>query len=166
MHLKNVGVEIMIHTGEIIFEGEASTSHSERPIIAKCLLSNKVFINFDLKRQLCDVLYVNFRAIKNSFFTIKYVFDHSEIMTPYSEEVIFPGESYMVTMEPGSAPRKLHFNNDRYKTEKLYLTNFFSVNCDFKVVTNKTQKGEVEVPFADGYAQDILSVDDGEFYKR
>ena len=62
MHLKNVGVEIMIHTGEIIFDGEASASYSQSPTITKYL-----YVMF---------LYVNFRSIKNSFFTIKYVFDH------------------------------------------------------------------------------------------
>ena len=163
MKLKNVGVEIMIHTGEIIFDGEAP---SQPPYITKYLLSNKVFIDFNFERNLCDAIYVNYRAIKNSFFTIKYVFDHSEVITPYSEEVILPGESYMVSMEPNSGPRTLHFNNDRYKANQLYLINFFSINCDFKVTTNKAQIGEVEIPFADGYAQDTLGHGDGESYRK
>ena len=159
--ISHVGVEIMIHTGEVIFDSETSTTS---PLFTKYLLSNKVFFDFDLKQDIADSMYVTFKAIKNSFFTIKYVFDYSDVITPYSEEIIFPGESYMINMDPGSEGKTLHFNNDRYKTGQLYLTNFFAINCDFKVTTKKAQGGETEIPFADGYAQDTLGFDEGKIY--
>jgi len=158
--LSNVGVEIMIHTGEVLFDSETSLTS---PFFTKYLLSNKVFFDFELNKETCGVIWVSFKAIKNSFFTIKYVFDYSTVTTPYSEEVIFPGESYMISMDPGSEAKTLHFNNDRYKTGQTYLTNFFAINCDFKV-TKKVEGGETEVPFADGYAQDTIGYDDGKIY--
>ena len=158
--LSNVGVEIMIHTGEVLFDSETSLTS---PFFTKYLLSNKVFFDFELNKETCGVIWVSFKAIKNSFFTIKYVFDYSTVTTPYSEEVIFPGESYMISMDPGSEAKTLHFNNDRYKTGQTYLTNFFAINCDFKV-TKKAEGGETEVPFADGYAQDTIGYDDGQIY--
>ena len=158
--LSNVGVEIMIHTGEVLFDSETSLTS---PFFTKYLLSNKVFFDFELNKETCGVIWVSFKAIKNSFFTIKYVFDYSTVTTPYSEEVIFPGESYMISMDPGSEAKTLHFNNDRYKTGQTYLTNFFAINCDFKV-TKKVEGGETEVPFADGYAQDTIGYDDGQIY--
>ena len=158
--LSNVGVEIMIHTGEVLFDSETSLTS---PFFTKYLLSNKVFFDFELNKETCGVIWVSFKAIKNSFFTIKYVFDYSTVITPYSEEVIFPGESYMISMDPGSESKTLHFNNDRYKTGQTYLTNFFAINCDFKV-TKKAEGGETEVPFADGYAQDTIGYDDGQIY--
>ena len=159
--LSNVGVEIMVHTGEVTFDSVTSLTS---PFFTKYLLSNKVFFDFDLNKETCGIIEVSFKAIKNSFFTIKYVFDYSTATTPYSEEIIFPGESYMINMDPGSDTKTLRFNNDRYKSGQMYLTNFFAINCDFKVTTNKAQGGETEIPFADGYAQDTLNYDEGQIY--
>ena len=158
--LSNVGVQIMIHTGEVTFDDTSLKS----PFFTKYILSNKVFFDFDLNKETCGIIEVPFKAIKNSFFTIKYVFDYSTATTPYSEEIIFPGESYMINMDPGSDTKTLRFNNDRYKSGQMYLTNFFAINCDFKVTTNKAQGRETEIPFADGYAQDTLNYDDGQIY--
>jgi hypothetical protein len=159
--LSNVGVEIMVHTGEVTFDSVTSLTS---PFFTKYLLSNKVFFDFDLNKETCGIIEVSFKAIKNSFFTIKYVLDYSTATTPYSEEIIFPGESYMINMDPGSDTKTLRFNNDRYKSGQMYLTNFFAINCDFKVTTNKAQGGETEIPFADGYAQDTLNYDEGQIY--
>ena len=159
--LSNVGVEIMVHTGEVTFDSVTSLTS---PLFTKYLLSNKVFFDFDLNKETCGIIEVSFKAIKNSFFTIKYVFDYSTATIPYSEEIIFPGESYMINMDPGSDTKTLRFNNDRYKSGQMYLTNFFAINCDFKVTTNKAQGGETEIPFADGYAQDTLNYDEGQIY--
>ena len=159
--LSNVGVEIMVHTGEVTFDSVTSLTS---PLFTKYLLSNKVFFDFDLNKETCGIIEVSFKAIKNSFFTIKYVLDYSTATTPYSEEIIFPGESYMINMDPGSGTKTLRFNNDRYKSGQMYLTNFFAINCDFKVTTNKAQGGETEIPFADGYAQDTLNYDEGQIY--
>ena len=159
--LSNVGVEIMVHTGEVTFDSVTSLTS---PLFTKYLLSNKVFFDFDLNKETCGIIEVSFKAIKNSFFTIKYVLDYSTATTPYSEEIIFPGESYMINMDPGSDTKTLRFNNDRYKSGQMYLTNFFAINCDFKVTTNKAQGGETEIPFADGYAQDTLNYDEGQIY--
>ena len=159
--LSNVGVEIMVHTGEVTFDSVTSLAS---PFFTKYLLSNKVFFDFDLNKETCGIIEVSFKAIKNSFFTIKYVLDYSTATTPYSEEIIFPGESYMINMDPGSGTKTLRFNNDRYKSGQMYLTNFFAINCDFKVTTNKAQGGETEIPFADGYAQDTLNYDEGQIY--
>jgi hypothetical protein len=159
--LSNVGVEIMVHTGEVTFDSVTSLTS---PFFTKYLLSNKVFFDFDLNKETCGIIEVSFKAIKNSFFTIKYLLDYSTATTPYSEEIIFPGESYMINMDPGSDTKTLRFNNDRYKSGQMYLTNFFAINCDFKVTTNKAQGGETEIPFADGYAQDTLNYDEGQIY--
>ena len=168
--LSNVGAEIMIHSGEVLFEGTTdvnglSAESNELPTVTKYILSNKVFINFELYGQTCSVLTVKFKAIKNSFFTIKYVYDNSEVKVPYSNEVIFPGESYLVHMDPTLEKMTLNFNNNRYKSLQLYLVNFFAINCEYKVTTLKTQTGETEIPFADGYAQDLVSDDEGKLYR-
>ena len=163
--LLSVGVEIMIHTGEVLFEGSAVGESGDSDFtVTKYNLANKVFINFDLKRELIETIYVNFHAIKYSFFTIKYVYNLASEIAPYSNEVIFAGESYMVSMDPNSAPLMIQFINDRYKAKNRYLTNFFSLNCEFKVKRNKTE-GLTEIPFADGYAQDIIGEDQGKFYE-
>ena len=61
----------------------------------------------------------------------------------------------------------IHMKNDRYKNSQKFLINFFSLNCEFKVTTNKSVGAdEVEVPFADGYAQDIVGPELGQIYKN
>ena len=162
----NIGVEIMVHTGEVIFDGEIPGASPSQFPIKKYILSNKVFINFDLKRTIVDNILVKFTALKSSFFTIKYIIHKSDEIAPYTNEVIFAGESYLVNMDPISEPLTLHFNNDRFKSGQQYLANFFSLNCDFKVTTTKNQIGETEIPFADGYAQDILGTEEGDIYKK
>ena len=171
--LSNVGVEIMVHSGEATFEGTTdldlmgsqSNESNELPSVTKYILSNKVFINFELFRQTASVLTVKYKAIKNSFFTIKYVYDNSQVKVPFSNEIIYPGESYLVNIDPSYTSISLKMNNNRYKAFQPYMTNFFAINCEYKVTTKKTQTGETEIPFADGYAQDIMADDEGKIYK-
>ena len=68
-------------------------------------------------------------------------------------------------MDPTLEKMTLNFNNNRYKSLQLYLVNFFAINCEYKVTTLKTQTGETEIPFADGYAQDLVSDDEGKLYR-
>ena len=162
--LLSVGVEIMIHNGEVLFDGRTSDESSS---VDKYILSNKVFLHFHLYRQPLTNLYVKYKAIKNSFFTIKYIYYRDDAVNDFLEERIFPGESYLVQMDPMQDYKILHIENNRYKNNIKFLTNFFALNCDFKITTNKaTSSEEVEIPFADGYAQDITGPELGQIYKN
>ena len=162
--LLSLGVEIMVHSGEVIFDGSTSDVGSEKP--TKYILSNKVFFHFHLYRHKYSNVYVKYTAIKNSFFTIKYVYYRDDVANDFIEEIIYPGESYLVQMDPMQEYKIIHMENNRYKTSQKFLINFFALNCEFKVTTNKTAGGqEVEVPFADGYAQDIVGPELGQIYK-
>ena len=169
--LYNVGVEIMIHSGEVLFEGSKNlnaekTGLGDEEGVTKYLLSNKVFIDFNLESQMIGSLIVSYKALKNSFFTIKYISFDTRVKKAYENETIFSGESYLVSMKPTTEESlKLHLNNDRYKTKNPYLVNFFALNCDFKVMTTKNDR-ETEITFADGYAQDILKSQDGKDYEN
>ena len=178
--LKSVRVDIMIHTGEAIFEGGFSPDSSvedtdQNSRIEKYILVNKVFFMFDLEALNVDYLFVTYKAIKNTFFTIKYSYQKPTDIAPmfmsYGKETIFADENYLVNIDPeivmsSSNLYFLHFNNGRYMSGMPYLLNFFSINCEFKVTTNKLFKEEIEIPFADGYAQDILTSKEGQIYKN
>ena len=162
--LLSVGVEIMIHSGEVIFDESTSDEGSEAP--TKYILSNKVFLHFNLYRHKYTNINVVYTAIKNSFFTIKYVYYSDNVVNDFIEETIYPGESYLVQIDPMQEYKIIHMENNRYKTSNKFLINFFALNCEFKVTTNKTVGAEeVEVPFADGYAQDIVGPELGQIYK-
>lgn len=162
--LLSLGVEIMVHSGEVIFDGKTSDEGSEPP--TKYILSNKVFFHFHLYRRKYSNINIEYTAIKNSFFTIKYVYYRDDVANDFIEEIIYPGESYLVQMDPMQEYKIIHMENNRYKTSQKFLINFFALNCEFKVTTNKTVGAqEVEVPFADGYAQDIVGPELGQIYK-
>ena len=162
--LLSLGVEIMVHSGEVIFDGSTSDEYGEKP--TKYILSNKVFLHFQLNRHKFTNVYVKYTAIKNSFFTIKYVYYRDDVVNDFTEETIYPGESYLVQIDPMKEYKIIHMENNRYKTSQKFLINFFALNCEFKVTTNKSIGAEeVEVPFADGYAQDIVGPELGQIYK-
>ena len=175
--LMSVSVEIMIHSGEVLFSennfengdlGQSKlTGFGDGPQIKKYILPNKVLIIFDLHNSIYENLLVFYLAIKNSFFTIKYIYYKSEDINQFKHDFIFPGESYLVQIDPSvqNNYKNVQFYNDRYKYNQIYMTNFFALNCEFKVITNKTKTGETEIEFADGYAQDTIDYNEGDIYK-
>ena len=173
INLLSAFVEIMVHSGEVTFKGDfspyftdSSTESSEQYASATTyILANKIFIYFDLKRFNYESFFVKYTAIKNSFFTIKYHHFRADEKNEYLEEIIFPGESYLLNINPETNERYTiaHVENNRYKTKSYFMTNFYALNCDFKILTNKTQ-GETEISFADGYAQDIMGEEEGKIY--
>ena len=126
--LYNVGVEIMIHSGEVLFEGSKNlnaekTGLGDEEGVTKYLFSNKVFIDFNLESQMIGSLIVSYKALKNSFFTIKYISFDTRVKKAYENETIFSGESYLVSMKPTTEESlKLHLNN-----EKILIQSTFSL---------------------------------------
>ena len=165
--LESVGVEIMIHNGEILFEGKLYDEGKlgELPEVNKYILSNKVFFFYRLYKDEKEDLFIKYKAIKDSYFTIKYVYHRLGSTLQFNEEKIFPGESYLVEMDPNAEYKNVSLINDKKKDGISFITNFFSLNCDFKVNAIR-EKGKLEeVAIADGYGQDILSPDIGDLYK-
>ena len=167
LKLESVGVEIMIHNGEILFDGKIDEQgqSEENPTVTKYILSNKVFLYYQLYKLSYEYLYVKYKAIKDSFFTIKYVYNKLSSSNHFINETIYPGESYLVEIQPDAKNKTVHVLNDKNKDGKSFLTNFFALNCDFKVRTLREQDKEEEIAIADGYGQDILSRDNGTLYK-
>ena len=170
--LMSVSVEIMIHSGEVLFSdsmiSEKAPKLKEAPNIKKYILSNKVLMTFDLYDYYFENLLVFYQAMKNSFFTIKYNYDLSGKQSQFKDDIVYPGESYLVQIDPKviNNYKNVHLLNYKYKSNQIYLTNFFALNCDFKVFTNKSQTSETEIKFADGYAQDTISSNEGKIYKN
>ena len=168
LELESVGVEIMIHNGEILFEGKISEEGKlgELPTVNKYILSNKVFFYYQLYRNTVENLFIEYKTIKDSYFTIKYIYNKLGSSIHFTNERIFPGESYLVEMEPSTDFKKtLSVINDKNKDGSSFLTNFFSLNCEFKVKAKREQGKEEDIAIADGYGQDILSEKSGEIYK-
>ena len=66
--LESVGVEIMIHNGEILFEGKLYDEGKlgELPEVNKYILSNKVFFFYRLYREEKENLFIKYKSIKDS----------------------------------------------------------------------------------------------------
>ena len=96
--LDSVGVEIMIYNGEIFFTGNVYDEGKlgELPVITKYILSNKIFLYYQLYREQIENLFIRYKAIKDSFFIIKYLYNKGGSSIQLKEETIFPGESCLV----------------------------------------------------------------------
>ena len=158
--LQRLSFDIMIYSGDVNFKvnnfdnnngklnEEIEISHF------KYYLSNKIHYHFNFAQLIYDCLEIDYTAEKNSFFTIQYEFDSHNLNQ--IEENIISGESYLVQIDPTINPKykTIYLYNYRFKKERPFLANFFSLNCEFNVT-----RGEKEITFFDGYAQEILTKD-------
>ena len=157
--VQRLTVDIMIYSGDVTFDchNKYSVSNSnlkdEQIQISydKYYLSNKIYFHINLAQLTTEQIYVDYSAVLNSFFTIQYSI-HSYNLEQL-EEKVYSGESYLVQIDPTSASKTktVLLSNQFYKYEKPFLSNFFELNCEFEV-----KRGEENVEFFDGYAQEIL----------
>ena len=159
IQIQRLTVDIMIFSGDVTFEvneGENSLKAGKLGedidlSYFKYYLSNKIFFHFNFAQlQLYD-FELNFKAEANSFFTIQYGM-HSYNLNQLQESIP-SGENYLVQIDPttNDKSKTVFLSNYRYKKEKPFMANFFALNCEFEVY-----RGETEIPFFDGYAQETL----------
>ena len=113
-------------------------------------LSNKVLFEVILAREKLEEVVIEFEAILNSFFDIKYTVDSQSADQLY--EYLSSGESYLVQINPLlSTKSKTVSITNMYGEKTPFMTNFFALNCEFEV-----KRGKIDIPFSDGYAQDNI----------
>ena len=156
--IQRVSIDIMIFSGDVTFNVNSLKSNdgklTDEPIDLnhyKYYLSNKVYFHYIFDQVELTEMTINYKAELNSFFSIKYDIDYSNLVQ--TQEEIRSGKSYLVEIDPTSSDKTkyLFLENSRYKKEKPFLANFFALNCDFRVT-----RDEKEISFFDGYAQEIL----------
>lgn len=139
-------VDIMVFTGDVTF----SVQPQEGIIMQKNYLSNKVIFNINKPQQVLDKVVIEFTGVLNSFFDVQYTVDSRN--EEQTEEYLVSGENYLVQVNPLSLGKSktLHMRNF-FGNKVPFMTNFYSLNCDFEV-----KRGNVLIEFADGYAQDNI----------
>ena len=156
--IQRLTIDIMIFSGDVSFNVQNPVSNTNDKLEEeiefyhyKYYLSNKIFYHFNLAQTAIDSLTIEYTAELNSFFTIQYGINPQNLIQ--TEEYIRSGESYLVEIDPTSPDKTktIFLENYRYKKDKPFLANFFALNCDFSVF-----RGEEEISFFDGYAQEIL----------
>ena len=141
-----VTIDIMVFTGDVIFTAQ----EKEGVTIKQIYLSNKVLFEVTLPRGVLDEIVIEFEAILNSFFDVKYTVDPQSVDQLY--EFISSGESYLVQINPLLTTKtKTVSINNMYGDKTPFMTNFFALNCEFEV-----KRGDIDIPFSDGYAQDNI----------
>jgi len=159
IQIQRITVDIMVFSGDVSFNVKESADSLKAGKLGedidlnyfKYYLANKVFFHFNFAQlQLYD-LEIEFKADLNSFFTIQYGM-HSYNLNQL-QEVVPSGENYLVQIDPNTndKTKTIFLSNYRYKSEQPFVANFFALNCDFAVF-----RGETEIPFFDGYAQETL----------
>ena len=153
LELQILTFDIMIFSGDVTFNvKEINTEDDVQISYIKYYLSNKIFIHFNIEKTLIDNIIIDYQAVTNSFFTIQYSYSNSTL--DQSKETIPSGESYLVQINPATIKQSkdLYLSNYYYKNKNQYLVNFFKLNCEFEV-----KRGNTEIHFFDGYAQEILN---------
>ena len=158
MQLRRLSIDIMIYSGDVRFTVNTPSvpvdEDTEDFSSYKYYLSNKIYYHYNLARTAINDVTIDYQAEHNSYFTIKY--DYNLFLNTQTRENIRSGESYLVEIDPTTREKNkiIFLQNNRYKKEKPFLANFFSLNCDFNV----TREGK-EISFFDGYAQEVLLAD-------
>ena len=171
MKMQRLTIDIMIYSGDISFEiqgynnklGKKVKLGDEEVEIThfKYYLSNKIFYHFNLAQFAFDDMILSYKAVLNSFFTIKY--ESNPFNLVQLEEKLVSGESYLVQIDPTSSEKykNVFLSNYRIKSEKPFLANFFALNCEFQVTRKEKEDSDTtkEISFFDGYAQEIITKD-------
>ena len=159
--IQRITFDIMVFSGDVNFDltGDntlkASNGNGKEEIdisFQEYRLSNKIHYYVNLAQLEVDEMVVEYSAEINSFFTIQFnVNSHNLVQT---EEIVPSGENYLVQIDPTSPTKTktILLQNFRYKNNNPFLANFFALNCDFEV-----KRGNDEIKFFDGYAQEILT---------
>ena len=153
IEIERLTIDIMIYSGDVTFD-IIDFNENENSFISynKYFLSNKIVYDLNLAKIPFEDISIQYNAIANSFFTIKY-----EIDSFYSiqlEEKILSGENYLVQIDPTSSKKlkTIYLQNYRIKEQKPFLVKFNALNCEFRV-----KRDEEEIYYFDGFFQDILS---------
>ena len=158
VYLQRLTFDIIIHSGDVTFTVRDKNTNKKLSIdedqisYTKYYLSNKIFIHFIFKYTTIDNIIIDYEAITNSFFTIKYSYNSHNY--EQLSEAIPSGESYLVQIDPTSQTKTktIYLLNKFYKNKNQYLANFFELNCEFEI-----KRGNTDLKFFDGYAQEILN---------
>ncbi len=156
-------IDIMVHSGDVSFKLKNEGSKLSNGKLGeeeidinyyKYYLSNKVFFHFNFAQLQVDGAQIEYTAELNSFFTIQ--FGMNSYNLNQLEEEVPSGESYLVQIDPTTSEKYkiVYLKNHRLKAKQPFLANFFALNCEFKVT-----RGENEISFFDGYAQEVLKQD-------
>ena len=154
--ISRLTIDIMVFNGDIKFKLTEKEGRGGSYKINEYNLANKIFYHIKINKKGTEEFYVEYQALKASFFTIKYsvhTYNKEQL-----EETVTSGESYLVNIDPtlSSKSKVVNLENLRYKNKNPYLANFFALNCEFEV-----KYEDKIIPFFDGYAQQILKVKEG-----
>ena len=161
--IQRLTFDIMVYSGDVTFTCHDRNVNGQlrEDIITsynKYYLSNKVFFHINLAQTTTEQIVVEFKAELNSFFTIRYGIHSFNLVQ--LEESVASGESYLVQIDPTTSTRDkdIFLTNQFYKNKNPFLANFFALNCEFEV-----KRGENEITFFDGYAQEIIDSSSAEY---
>ena len=141
-----VTIDIMVFTGDVIFTAQ----EQEGVTIKQNYLSNKVLFEAILSRGVLEEVIIEFEADLNSFFNVKYTVDSQSVDQIF--EYMSSAESYLVQINPLLLTKtKTVSITNIYGDKTPFITNFFALNCEFQV-----KRGDIDIPFSDGYAQDNI----------
>lgn len=161
-NLRRVLLDINVMSGDINFN--LKDSGTGEPIAHhKYYLSNKMMFNINLEENedLTEIK-VAYTASLNSFFTITYKLVRSAYAL--NNEGMVSGLSNLVAVDPTTTNKSkfLYLSNLRRGDKKPFVTNFYTLNCEFSIRRYISQDESEEIEVFDGYAQEVLTA--GEDY--
>ena len=161
--MQRATIDIMVFSGDVRFKLKGGeTQNLNGPLgdewidinYFKYYLSNKIFYHFNFAQLALDNIELEYEADLNSFFTIQFGMNSYNLIQ--TEETVPSGESYLVQIDPTTQEKIKSVNliNHRTRAKKPFMANFFALNCEFLV-----RRGDQDITFFDGYAQEVLMDD-------
>ena len=160
--MQRATIDIMVFSGDVRFKLKDDTQNLNGALgdewidinYYRYYLSNKIFYHFNFAQLALDSIELDYEADLNSFFTIQFGMNSYNLIQ--TEEIVPSGESYLVQIDPTTQEKikTIYLLNHRTRAKKPFLANFFALNCEFLV-----RRGDQDITFFDGYAQEVLMDD-------
>ena len=158
-----------IHVDTFVVSGDVAFTLKNRnnQIISanKYYLANKIFYSVHLYEASnigLQSIIVDISANANSYYIIEYKVargKESELSNS-----IYEGINYLIPFSPkvGEYKKKVSIHNSRLIKDSLYLVNFYSLNCVFKIY-KINKDSEDPIGNLDNYNQDVITNNNDEF---
>ena len=174
-NVTKIYLDLYLYTGDVNFtdffafikkEGELGLEAHQYS------LANKVFYSMTVTNNANKEIRFSVSAIKNSFYTISYQLVRSNEDFSVGTNIVESGASYLQSIDLTWDQKIKHIKLQNTKTNlgSPFLTNFFSLNCDFIVNRLSTDENgnrvNKSVLITDNYGQDIINNQEYDYYNE
>ena len=167
IHLKKILIDLMIFSGDVIitFQKDDKNFH-------KYETANKIFSSININDEAPSELIFNVVAKKDSYYSIRYTKVTDDKQSELTNEIPI-NTNFLTTIYPfndegglSTESKQLIFKKGNYESKDLFLVNFYSLNCAYKLYKQIGEDKKIIINSTDDYfAQDLIDSNDPSYSK-